>query len=231
MLKKEQFLPTITTTKGSDWKDKIKETKILGINKVALFPTCLDKEQRKELYALLSKSWIRQIPFVHIRTDMDYGEIDYLTKQYNTKVLNMHTRKQHKVFYNYTKYKDILYIENTSYLADEQELEQFAGICLDFSHLEDDRRVNNDLFAKRIEILEKYRIGCNHISAVLEKSHLDYGSKENIFSMHHYNNLSEFDYLRNYPEKYFSNFVAMELENTLKEQLIAIDYITAILNV
>ena len=50
MLKKEQFLVGITTTdrQGSGWRAKIKEIKELGLDKAAIFPTCLDKEQRKE---------------------------------------------------------------------------------------------------------------------------------------------------------------------------------------
>jgi len=40
---------------------------------------------------------------------------------------------------------------------------------------------------------------------------------------------SELDYLRKYPKDYFSSLIALELENTIKEQLKAKEYILDIL--
>jgi len=225
MLKREQFLVGITTTdrRGGIWREKIKEIKELGLKKAALFPTCFEKEQREEMYKLLGKSGITEIPFVHIRGDMSHEELDYLIKKYNTKVLNIHTKRQHPVFYDYLKYKDMLYLENTCPF-NEEELSDFAGLCLDISHLEDERLLRTEEFIERKKIIKKHKIGCNHISAIPKKSHKNENGKD-IFSLHSYRNLSDFDYLKNYPKKFFSNYVAMELENSLKEQLKAIDYI------
>ena len=64
------ILPTITTTWGSNWRVKIKEINEIGLKEIALFPTCLPKEKRKELYRLLEDSNIESIPLVHIRSDM-----------------------------------------------------------------------------------------------------------------------------------------------------------------
>lgn len=228
-MKKEQFLPAITTTDkyGEGWRAKIEEIDGLGLERVAVFPTCLEENQREEMYKLLEETRVKNIPLVHLRGDMGLGELDYLIKRYNVKAFNIHTRRQHPVFYDYSRYKDILYLENTLPF-DEEELKQFAGVCLDFSHLEDERRLDKGRFAARIELLEKYPIGCNHVSAVPDKGHIDEYNKE-IYAMHHFEDLSEFDYLKNYPERYFSDFIAMELENPLEEQLKAIDYILSIL--
>jgi hypothetical protein len=41
--------------------------------------------------------------------------------------------------------------------------------------------------------------------------------------------LADFDYLKNYPRKYFPPIIALELENSLKEQLQAKEYIEKIM--
>jgi len=230
MLKRKQFLPAVTTTdeQGTSWRDKIKEIKVLGLRKVALFPTCLKKADREEMYKLLEKSGIKEIPFVHIRTDMNHEELDYLIKRYNTKVLNIHTKEKHPVIYDYSKYSSMLYVENsTDSHFDEKELKQYAGICLDVSHLEDEKRSHKKRFKLRTKAIKKYKIGCNHISAVLDTSHIDSHGEE-VFSFHYYEKLSEFDYLKSYPEEYFSDYSAVELENSLEEQLKAMDYILSL---
>jgi len=225
MLKRKQFLLGITTTdeQGNGWRKKIKEIDELGLKKVAFFPTCLEKAQRKEFYGLLEKTGLKEIPFVHIRGDMDYNELDYLIKRYKTKAFNIHTGRQHPAIYDYSKYKKMLYLENT-FPFDETELKGFAGICLDLSHLEDDKNLRKDIFKHRQEMIEKYKVGCNHISAISQESQKSESGKD-IYSGHYFRELSEFDYLKNYPKTYFSKFIGMELENSLKEQLQAIEYI------
>ena len=226
MLKREQFLVSITTTgeQGAGWREQIKEIKKLGLKKVALFPTCLKKAEREKMYRLLEKSGVKEIPFVHIRTDMILDELDYLVSHFKTKVFNVHTKKRHPMLHDYSKYKDIIYVENVWPPFDEKEIKELAGICLDISHLENDKRLNSEIFSKITEMLKKYPVGCNHIGSIQEAMVFDKNNKK-VFAVHYFENLSEFDYLKSYPKKYFSNFIAMELENSLKEQLKAIDYI------
>ena len=83
-LSRAQFLVGITTTDGSDWQGKIEEASILGLEKVAVFLTCLKFEERQKMYKLLEKSCIKEIPFVHLRSDMKNDELDYLVKQFKT---------------------------------------------------------------------------------------------------------------------------------------------------
>ncbi len=83
--------PTITTTPRSDWRAKVKEAADLGLTDVCVFPTALEREDRRELYRLLEKVPGLRVPFVHLRgEDMDEAEIDYLVKRFNVKVLNAH---------------------------------------------------------------------------------------------------------------------------------------------
>jgi len=223
-----KFLPAVTTTRGSDWRKKIKEIKNLHLKEVSIFPTCLNEKERKELYQLIKKSNLKKIPFVHLRSDMKVEELDYLVRNWETKIFNIHTQKEYPLIYDYSKYKDIIYIENVYHPFEKKELKEFAGICLDFSHLENDRLLSSEKFKHNSKMLEIYPIGCNHISAIKKTTHIDefgyvrYGS-------HYLNDFSELDYLKKYPLRYFSSFCAIELENNILEQLKVIEYIKKIL--
>ncbi len=66
-------------------------------------------------------------------------------------------------------------------------------------------------------------MGANHISSSKKSvSH-------KIHTKHYLDDYSGLNYLKNYPLNYFSKFIAIELENTIKEQLEAIDYINELL--
>ncbi len=232
MISKEQFLVAITTigdNPNSSWQDKIKEIDVLGLEKVAIFPTCLNKEQRQEMYGLLEKTKLKEIPFVHIRSDMSVDELDYLQQKFKTKVFNIHTTRQYPLTYDLSQYKKFLFVENT-WPWDENEIKNYAGVCLDFSHLQDAQLLRSSDYENNLEILKKYPVGCNHISAI-GKEITYYDGKDGkmpFHSKHFFNDLSQFDYLKQYPKEFFSKFCAMEVENSLQEQLKAIDYIYAI---
>ncbi|MDP2909500.1 MAG: hypothetical protein Q8N69_00245 [bacterium] len=222
-----RILPSITTTKGSDWRAKIKEADELGIKEVCFFLTCLDLEERKEFYELVGNSKIKSSPFIHIRNDLKEWELDFLIEKYRTKVFNIHCNVEYPLIndYYFKKYKDRIFIENIYSPLNEEELKIFGGICLDFTHLENDRLMNPEKYKHNLEILDKFKIGCNHISAIKKDLHEDAYGKEYRYDMHSFEDLSEFDYLKNYPKKYFSDFVALELENSLADQLRAKEYI------
>ena len=228
--KKIKILPAITTTRGSNWREKLKEADDLRLEELALFPTALDKEERKELYSLLERISIKSIPFVHLRSDMELAELDYFIKKYGTKVFNTHTEKEYPFIYDYRDHRNMVFIENVYEPLDENEIKNFGGICLDISHLENDRRLHKENFDHDKEIIEKYPIGCNHVSAISEYTYVD--ESGNVRCAPHYlKSLSQLDYLKKYPLKYFSPYIAIELENSLKEQLEARDYIKKLLGI
>ena len=230
-IKKEQFLPAITTlsakfkTSGNSWQDKIKEIDELGLKKIAIFPTCLSKEQRQEMYGLLEKTELKEIPFVHLRSDMSSEELEYLIERFKTQAFNIHTEKQWPLDYNLSKHKSIIFVENAGFPLQGREIEKFGGVCLDFSHLENDRLLYPKRFSEQMDLLLQYKIGCNHIAAIGATRQLTEDGAYVAFDKHIFNALSELDYLKNYPKAFFSNYIAMELENSLEEQLKAIDYI------
>ncbi|MDO8524558.1 MAG: hypothetical protein Q7R99_02935 [bacterium] len=230
-IEKDRFLPAITTLSakfkvdGNSWKDKIKEIDELDLKKVAIFPTCLDKEQRQEMYGLLEKTQIEEIPFVHLRSDMSLEELNYLVERFKAKVFNIHTERQWPLKYDLSKYKQMIFMENAGYDLQVQDIEKFSGICLDFSHLENARLLFTDRFKAQENLLLLYEIGCNHIAAISKTKQATEDGAYISFDKHIFKDLSEFDYLKNYPKEFFSNFCAIEVENSLAEQLKAIDYI------
>ncbi|MFA5368578.1 MAG: hypothetical protein WC303_01055 [Candidatus Paceibacterota bacterium] len=225
-----KIYPTITTITGSEYKNKIKEATELDIKDIAFFPTCLNEEQRKEAYVLIEKSSIRNIPFVHLRSDMGLWELDYFIKKYNTQVFNIHSEKEYPVNPEWIKYRNIIGVENVYAFFDEEEIKKFGGICLDFSHLDNDRLTNKERYAWDLALLEKYPIRCNHISVMETNFHLDEGNENAIrYDSHFLKDLSQLDYLKKYPIDYFSDFCAMELENKIIDQLKAINYVNNLL--
>jgi hypothetical protein len=218
-------ITTITKKEGLDWQAKIKEINELGITEVALFPTCLNGEKRKILYDLLEKSCIKSIPLVHIRNSMTPEELEYLVSNYGTKIFNTHTGVERPMAHDYSKYKKIISFENTCHAFDEEEIKNFGGICLDFSHLENDRLSQKERFEKSVKVLEKYTPVCNHVAPVKKNNHWETGIKEMRYDEHWLGDLSELDYLKRYPLRYFSPLIALEMENSIKEQLKAKEYV------
>lgn len=227
MVNKRKILPSITTTLGSDWKAQLKEVKELKLKEIAIFPTCLKEKERKKFYSLIEKTGIKSIPFCHLRSDMKIKELDYLINKFHTKAFSLHSLVEFPLLYNYSKYKNIIYIENVFSPLNEEEIKSFGGISLDISHLENDRLLHKEKFKKDLKILEKHPIGCNHISAVKKVLSLEGKGKEKSlrYTSHRLESFSDLDYLKRYPKNYFSDIIAIELENSIKEQLLAKEYI------
>jgi hypothetical protein len=219
-----KILVTITTTSRSNWRKKTREIDELNIKEAALFLTGINSQERKECYQLLKKTKLIKIPFVHLKSDMAPWELEFLIKNYQSKIFNIHSEAQHPLKYDLSPYSNQIYIENTNCFLNEKEVQKWAGICLDLSHLEDDRYLNSKRYHHNLKIIKKYPLGCNHISAVRKKAffHSQYG---NIKSSHWIQNLAEVNYLKNFPKKFFSPVIAIELENSLKKQLKVKKYI------
>lgn len=223
----KKILPTITTTYYSpqtNYEEKIKEVVKLKLKEVCLFLTGLKIKERKKLYQQLEKTPIKKIPFVHLKSDMELWELDFLVENYQAGVFNLHSALEYPPLHDFSKYRDKIYIENTLNPFNEKEIKNSAGICIDFSHLEGDRLLRPETYKKNLKIIKKYPCGCAHISAISEK--LVYYSKEKIhtYDSHCLKDYSELDYLVRY-RQYFPDIMAIELENSIKEQLKIKDYL------
>ncbi|PIU78907.1 MAG: hypothetical protein COZ28_03175 [Candidatus Moranbacteria bacterium CG_4_10_14_3_um_filter_44_15] len=229
---KRKVLLGLTTTFGSDWRAKIKEIDKLKIQEIALFPTCLGEKNRKELYALLEKTSLLKILFIHLRDDMQESEIDYLVNKFGAECFNLHPEEKAYQFVLRSKYRDRIYIENlysTKHrLFFNKEIFQkynIAGVCLDFSHLAAEEKVYPDYYPEKLEIIKNTKIGCNHLSVCYPKKKFEPTINSYTYDSHYMEKLSNLDYLKNYPISFFSNMLAIELENSFKEQLEAKKYI------
>lgn len=233
----KEILPSITTLNygNTNWQGMIDEVEFLDINRVALFLTGLNREQRALCYERLHNLVINKglvIPFVHARHDMPPDEYRMLMDNFGTERFNLHPQSQIKIEYDLDQdLRSHIYIENCRNLT-EADLEGFAGICLDLSHLEDSRLFwNENEFLHLIKVLNHNQIGCNHISAINENPKLDTFFNSLYCSRHTMNSHNELDYLKDYPSDYFGKYVAIELTNTITEQLEAIKYIKSIINI
>ena len=227
----KKILLGLTTTRGSDWREKIKEIDKFNIKEIALFPTTLEPDERKEMYALLEKTGLEKIIHVHLREQsMPLEELDCLVERYGTKVFNIHSLDQEGLSYDYSKYKDIIYIENNYGVPKEEDIQKFAGLCIDFSHLEEHTRFKSPAYDNFQSLMDKYKIGVGHISAIRknpEPSHFRQGVM--AYSAHYLNDLSEMDYIKKY-KKYLPEFLSIELENPFEQQLKVKGYLEKIIN-
>jgi hypothetical protein len=209
-------------TTATNWRGKINEIDEYGIKELSLFPTMLDKEDRKELYNLLEKSSIRNIPHVHLRNDMDVKEMDFFVARYYTKIFNIHPNQGAFPFnLDYSKYAKIIFVENVDTIPAIKELTKYGGLCIDFSHWEDGILKKDFQYSDFLNKARRFKIGCGHISAVQDKLRQEEDPRLKGFityTSHILNDLSELDYIKKYKE-FLPLILSIELENSFKEQL------------
>lgn len=126
--------------------------------------------------------------------------------------------------------REDIFIENSggSNILSQEDLCGFGGVCLDVSHLHDLKVMNPDSYPAMHSILQNNKIGANHFSAALTMPYTN--DKGNLqCSMHVATQNSEFNYLKDFPATFFSEFCAIEVENSLREQLEFKKHIEAII--
>ena len=74
--------------------------------------------------------------------------------------------------------------------------------------------------------LRAYRIGCCHVSAIREGDPNPWNGGPDH---HNFRQLSDLDYLKRYARVLPEAWISLEIENSLPEQLEAIDYLGALL--
>jgi hypothetical protein len=223
-----EILLGLTTTPGSDWKGKVEEMKKFGIKRIALFPTFLPVEKRKELYNLLEEIDGLVIPHVHLREqDFEQWEIDWLISR-GAQVLNIHAGKHSNPVLETVK--DKMFIENhiTTYIK-EAQLKENAGICLDFQHWERARRKFPVVAEKTERYAKLFTIGCCHISPLPKFKNIWLRILKRV-SGHYMCSLDELDYMAAYRD-YLPQYISLEIENSFEQQLKAKRYLEKLLQI
>jgi len=216
----KRIYPSVVTFVG-DWQEMIKDVAKFKLTEISLFLTDAGITERKKIYQALKEARIKKISHVHLRHDMRESELDFLVSQYKTKAFTAHCRYYLRYFKT-SKHQKNIFIENNngqSKIKDLSVLKQVGGVCIDLAHLEHFRRHSPKDYNLSLEAAENYFIGCNHLSAVLA----------NGKSWHRVKKLSDLDYVKNIPQKYFSQYINLELANPISQQLEFRNYLAEIL--
>ena len=214
-----RIYPSVVTFMG-DYKTMIADVKRLKLEKISLFLTGVGYKDRQNIYQLLQETSLKQISHVHARHDMKEKEYDFLVKVFKTKAFTLHYQYIKNVAKSQHKKK--IFIENnwgTNAIKDPRKLKTLGGACLDLSHIVHQKKFYSDVYPITMEIAKNFKIGCNHVSAVLPDGKSWHYAKKN----------SEFDYLKTLPKKYFSRYINLEVGNPIPEQLRFKKYIAKIL--
>jgi hypothetical protein len=221
-----RILPSITThgTGPSSWRDKLCEVQELRLPEVALFLTGIAASERPEFFEALkaaSRKHSFTIPFVHAVATMRDEEFCYLRDEYGTEAFNLHPIVEFPLHHELSAdTRSRIFIENTAieFPLEYSDVEDFAGLCLDLSHLEDARRSAPESFEQICNLTKYFPVGANHISAVSALP-VNRSGDLNIYSKHVIADLSEIKYLQGTPKAAIAQLCAIELENTIREQL------------
>ena len=219
---KNRILLSITGEGSLDWSNKLKEINELKIKRVALFLERFDKNERDNLYRLLVKSCIKEIPFVHLRHDVSVKEIDFLIKKYKTRYFNIH-EENFKIINKWKPYWDKLYLEMNydDNINKDVKVRKIAGFCVDLAHFKASiARGTEEAYYTYLR-KNKIKFVCNHIGGYNPNKRHD---------IHIVNNLKDFNYLITLPKYVFGKMLAIEVDNSIKEQLKMKDYLVNILN-
>lgn len=220
---KKKIILSITGNSVEDCKDKLQEMEDRKITETALFFQHLPTSQRHEVYQELVKAGIKEVPLVHIGKSFNKEELQFLFDKYKTRYFTIHESdfsvlSQWEGFYQYL----FLEMSTDNVVAENVEVEKIGGFCVDLAHYQKqkdrdtvdykyvyDRRDNKDLFQ------------CNHLSGY---------SFSEMEDLHYAENEKDFDYVKVLPEFVFGNVIAMEVNNSIEEQIRFREYVEKLLS-
>ena len=227
--KERRVLLGLTTTSGSNWREKTDEIGQFDVKEIALFPTGLDRRGRDELYRRLEKTNIESIPHVHLRGDMTRDECEYLKSTYATRAFNIHPAADGRgyPFAEGSVDRTMIFVENTSCVPTRAELDQYGGLCIDFSHWECAKSLENRRYQGFDQTARGYRIGCCHVSAFPLRMRNEPAAISSS-NLHYLQDLSDLDYMAGYAE-YVPDIISIELENPFREQILIKEHLERVL--
>jgi len=218
----DRIFLSITGEGSFDWASKLKEINELKIDKVAVFLERFDKKERDNLYRLLLKSSVREVPFVHLRDDTTKEDIKFFAQNFNTKYFNIH-EDHFKFLNNWKGYWDRLYLELNydGQIAKDVKVRQIGGFCVDFSHLKASIARGAEEAYYTFVRKNKIKFSCSHLNGYdpvkMEDKHLITG-------------LSDFKYLTTLPKYVFGDVIALEVDNSIREQIKFKKYLVKLLD-
>ncbi len=221
------LLPSLTSTRKERMGAFIDDLARFGVTQIALFPTTLPTPERTKLYAELERIEGLRLPHVHLRSDCDDAEIGYLIHRFGTEVFNVHPAASGTAYVpESSRWLKRIYLENSDVLPEADQLGDYAGVCPDFSHWEAARLADDPVYKGFGALVHRFPPGCCHISAIRTSDPNPWNGRSDH---HHFTSVADLDYLVRYRAFLPPQWVSLELENPLEEQLAAITYLSAIL--
>lgn len=218
-----RLLPGITTHSDNKLfvKRKLQEIELLNVKEFALFLSGFAKNERARLYAdlmVLRKRHRFSIPFVQARNDMTEQELSYLVEQFDTERFSINPTRQYEISEELSPLvKKRLYVRNIQSIAplSAHDINGFAGVCLDLSHLRESREISYHDYEQTLEIVEKTCVGAYVISAFRQVNPWidEWTSKHFAEEVEDFSYLSEISFLEDL------NLVALKLDNDISDQL------------
>ena len=206
-----KIYPSITGNKTNEWQSKLDEINELKIDEVAVFIEWFNKKERPNLYKFLLKSSIKKIPFVHLRHDTNQEDIKFFIDNFKTQHFNIH-EEHFNILDQWKGYEDKLYLEmNYDEQVDKSvEVEKIGGFCIDLSHFKSAIARGGEEAAYIFKRKGRVNFACNHLNGYdpIEKR-----------DKHLVADLKDFDYLTTLPKFVFGQVIALEVDNSIKEQL------------
>jgi hypothetical protein len=145
---------------------------------------------------------------------MQPDEYRLLMDEFNANRFNLHRSSQRPIEHPLSpEVLSRIYIEN-AWRLEASDLAGFAGICLDFSHMEAVMYEEKTYYPVLEGLLERFPVGANHVSAFKLRPQANWRRDRNFVS-----EPDDLDYLAGFPRRYFAKYVAIELTNPLEEQL------------
>lgn len=211
---KSEILVSITGKKNHDWQNKILELEKYKIKRCALFLTRFNSKQRLEIYSALLGSNIKEIPFVHSRHDMQLDEYYFLIKNFKTKYFNLHKNVfslLEKLSLEKIKNRLLFELKYHNDIDEEVKMNKIKGFCIDLSHYKAaEQRKTNEL-----DFVNSFKDNKNLFVA----NHLNGFSTMMKKDIHKIKNNKNFNYLYSLPKFIFGKYIALETDNSIKEQL------------
>jgi hypothetical protein len=217
------LLPSLTSTKPQGIAAFLDDLERSSVRTIALFPTTLKPDERHKLYTRLEAIPGLKIPHVHLRSDCSDDEIASLVERFGTEVFNVHPAGSQTAYVpSSQRWLKQIYLENADALPEADQLTAFGGVCPDFSHWEAARRARDRAYDGFEALVRRFPAACCHISAIREGDANPWNGRTDH---HHFTSLADFDYLDRYTEFFPPAWASLEVENSLNEQLEAIEYV------
>lgn len=216
-----KILLSITGLESFDWSNKLKEINARNITEVAVFLESFDKKERDNFYRLLLKSTVKTVPLVHLKDDMTKEEIEFFINRFKTEYFNIH-EDHFKKLDQWQGYWDKLYLEMNfnDEVAKDVKVRRIGGFCIDLAHLKAAISRGTEEAAYVFFRKNQSVIACNHLNGYDPLKMKD---------IHLVKDPSAFDYLTTLPKYAFGEIIALEVYNSIEEQIKFRGYVSRLL--